>query len=164
MRALGWRILRATHWERGAEKLDTAPIPTDRLRDALERAGRVVFAYVFGSTARGRPTPESDLDVAVWIEDGLDAPDWAYRSLLPDLMAAARSDAVDLTVLNEAPPALRFTVQHTGEVIFERDAPGRAARVEFEQRARKDYWDFRPRLEEYAEFLRRRLERGRLGA
>ena len=163
MRRAPWRILPAAT-RHGSERLDPSSSFIERLRDVFEREGRVVFAYVFGSTVSGRPTPEPDLDVAVWIEDGLEAREWAYRSLLPDLMDAARSDAVDLTVLNGAPPALRFAVQHTGQPIFERGTRGRAARLEFEQRARKDYWDFKPRLEQYAEFLRRRLERGRFGA
>lgn len=139
-------------------------LPLDRLRDALGREGRVLFAYLFGSAARGEVAPRSDADVAVWLLDGREGREWAYRTLLPDFMTAAVTEAIDLTVLNDAPPALRFAVQKSGQAIFESGPAGRAARLEFEQRARKDYWDFKPRLEIYAAFLRQRLERGRFGA
>lgn len=136
----------------------------DRLRDALRREGRVAFAYLFGSAARGDASAGSDVDIALWLADGTEAREWAYRSLLPELMAAGRTNAVDLTILNDAAPALRFAVQKSGELIFESGAEAHAARIAFEQRARKDYWDFKPRLERYARFLRQRLERGGFGA
>jgi len=144
--------------------MDAEQLLITRLRDALDCEGRVRFAYLFGSAAGGAPRGARDLDVAVWLVDGSAAREWAYRSLLPDLMVAARSDAVDLTILNDAPPALRFAVQKTGIPILESSAGGRAARLAFEQRARKDFWDFRPRLERYAQCLRERLERGAFGA
>lgn len=138
-------------------------VDTDELRDVLRRRGRVAFAYVFGSAARGAHSSGSDIDIAVWLARGPADREWAYRSLLPDLMAAAGTDAVDLTVLNNAPPALRFAVQKTGELLFQGEAD-RQARLKFEQRARKDYWDFRPRLVHYAEHLLKRLEGGSFGA
>lgn len=137
---------------------------TDRLREVLRREGLVTFAYLFGSAARGAAGALSDLDVAVWLADGREVREWAYRVLLPDLMAAAGTNALDLTVLNDAPPTLRFAVQKTGELVYESGPESRRSRLEFEQRARKDYWDFRPRLELYAKFLRERLERGGFGA
>lgn len=139
-------------------------VDTDRLRGVLGRRGRVAFAFIFGSSVAGTESSGSDIDIAVWLVNGPADREWAYRSLLPDLMAAAGTDAVDLTVLNDAPPALRFAVQKTGELLFQAGEAGRHARSLFEQRARKDYWDFRPRLVHYAEQLSKRLERGSFGA
>ena len=53
-----------------------------RLADALEEREEVLEAYLFGSRARGRQRPGSDVDVAVYVdearaEDGR----WGYRAM-----------------------------------------------------------------------------------
>lgn len=40
----------------------------ERLRCAFEGREEIIFAYVFGSTARGRTHTRSDVDVAVYVE------------------------------------------------------------------------------------------------
>ena len=63
-----------------------------RLADALEEREEVLEAYLFGS--RGRQRPESDVDVAVYVdearaEDGR----WGYRAMLTtELMTALATD------------------------------------------------------------------------
>lgn len=76
----------------------------DRLRTALERHPEVLVAYLFGSAARGRPGPLSDVDVAVLLAEDREGAGRAL-DLIGDLAAAAATDDVDLVVLNEAPRA-----------------------------------------------------------
>ncbi len=68
----------------------------------------VVSAYVFGSHAQGAAHRESDVDVAV-LFDRAAVPDRAERGrravrLSAALVAATHCNAVDVLVLNDAPP------------------------------------------------------------
>lgn len=48
--------------------------PVDRLRAANDAfVPQVRFAYLFGSRAQGRERPDSDIDVAVVLDDGIAA-------------------------------------------------------------------------------------------
>ncbi len=54
----------------------------EELRAALRRHPRVLVAYLFGSTARGRAGPLSDVDVAVLLaEDGDPFPAYLTHSI-----------------------------------------------------------------------------------
>ena len=94
---------------------------------ALERAllplPEVQAALLFGSHATGRAKPESDIDIAVLLDE---APEPSKRkALLRNLIAALgerlRADRLDLVILNDAPPKLAFHVLKDGKLAFERD-------------------------------------------
>jgi hypothetical protein len=53
---------------------------------------------------------------------------------------------VDLVVVNRAPPDLVHRILRDGERVFERDA---SARIQFEIRARNEYFDLLPYITEY---------------
>ena len=120
----------------------------ERLRQAFkDREQGVAAVYLFGSVARGESRSGSDLDVAVLLEP---APErGTFESLRLDLRAALESDLgrkVDLVVLNHAPPDLAHRVLRDAVLIIE---PDPSARVRFEVRARNEYWDLKPYLDEY---------------
>ena len=120
----------------------------ERLRRAFRGRERGVAAvYLFGSVARGERRPGSDLDVAVLLEP---APErGTFESLRLDLRAELESELgrdVDLVVLNHAPPDLAHRVLRDAVLIIE---PDPSARVRFEVRARNEYWDLKPYLDEY---------------
>lgn len=73
-----------------------------RIRGVLENRPEVVFATLFGSRATGRARPDSDWDLAVFVDESLDA---AARFDLRRQIAAALEPAVevDIVVLNDAP-------------------------------------------------------------
>ncbi len=64
---------------------------------------RVIFAYLFGSAARGDIGPLSDIDIAVFLSPG---PGESYQemklSLHADLCRALKTNEVDVLVLNGA--------------------------------------------------------------
>jgi predicted nucleotidyltransferase len=100
----------------------------ERLRGALQRHPRVLVAYLFGSTARGRAGPLSDVDVAVLLaEDGDPFP--AYLDVVGELGSAVGPDRVDVVLLNDAPVALACRVLRDGRLLLCRD-----------ERARIDHW------------------------
>ena len=120
----------------------------ERLRRAFRgREQGVAAVYLFGSVARGEWRPGSDLDVAVLLEP---APErGTFESLRLDLRAERESDFgrdVDLVVLNHAPPDLTHRVLRDSVLVIE---PDPSARVRFEVRARNEYWDLQPYLDEY---------------
>ena len=120
----------------------------ERLRQAFKGRERGVAAvYLFGSVARGESRPGSDLDVAVLLEP---APErGTFESLRLDLRAELESGLgrdVDLVVLNHAPPDLAHRVLRDAVLVIE---PDPSARVRFEVRARNEYWDLKPYLDEY---------------
>ena len=128
------------------------------LQQALESTDEILFAFLFGSRARGNARPNSDWDVGVYLEDGLDART-RFRvrlRLLADLDALGR---VDVVVLNDAPPLLAQQAL-AGERLLVRDE---TALVRFTVRtlsmAEDDRYFSRIHFRERV----KRLEEGRFG-
>ena len=135
------------------------PLPRDigdriaTLPTVLEDCPGVVFAYVFGGMGTGRPTPLSDVDVAVYLADGVD-PLETRLDLIGKITAHLATDEVDVVVLNNAPTALLGRVLVTRRVLLDRDA---FLRHRFESRALREFFDFRAFEREH---LSRRFGRG----
>ena len=102
---------------------------------------QVLFAYLFGSAARGDQTALSDVDIAVYIaKETTDAFD-ARLSLHADLCRALKRNDVDVVVLNTATNLILLDeVVRTGKVLYD-GAPG--VRAEFELRIRHQAIDFK---------------------
>ena len=108
-----------------------------RLARALSPRGEILEAYLFGARARGQARRDSDIDVAVYVDetrarDGV----WGYRAeLTTDLMAALGTNDVDVVVLNRAPILLYHRVLRDGVRVLSRDlrdttpAPARRSRA-----------------------------------
>lgn len=117
-----------------------------------ERVRGVISAYLFGSHTTGRVHRDSDVDMAVLLDHGTfptTRSRFEARLILSSRVGhALGSDAVDLIVLNDAPPHLVRRVMTEGTRVFCAD-PGadhaarrtallRAADLEpFLQRARQ---------------------------
>jgi predicted nucleotidyltransferase len=136
------------------------------LRDSLARGLRteptVRLAWLFGSRARGTERRDSDVDVAVLVDDacadGPGALKDSYFRLIPAMTGAVRSDLIDLVILNHAPPLLRHRVVRDGVLLY---ACSDAERVRFVHGTLREYLDFEPRLREQTRLLIRRLKEGR---
>ena len=102
-------------------------------------------AYLFGSCARGKAQPHSDIDVAVYVDETLaDDGNFGYRAKLTTvLMAGLGYNDVDVVVLNRAPPLLYHRVLRDGVRVLSRDLPATTTR---EGRALSRYCDFLPQL------------------
>jgi predicted nucleotidyltransferase len=87
---------------------------------------RLVSAYLFGSHAEGRAHRESDIDVACLL-DCFVYPDEDRRfnarvDSIGAIGSALESNAVDLVVLNDAPPSLARAIITRGRRVFCRDS------------------------------------------
>ncbi|MHB1047399.1 MAG: type VII toxin-antitoxin system MntA family adenylyltransferase antitoxin [Thermoanaerobaculia bacterium] len=128
---------------------------SSEVRQTLERAFAasappgVVAAYLFGSHAEGRSHRESDVDVAVLLDDRI-YPTVAERSearvrIASWLVGALSVNDVDLLVLNGAPPLLGRKVVTDGLSVHVADA----------ERAREFVRDVQLRAADLAPFLAR---------
>lgn len=138
------------------------PLDVEALVAYLNWQPDVVAVYLFGSVARERVGPRSDVDVAVLLRDGLSSEEMFEQrlQLLGDLGSFSDRE-VDVVVLNTAPLLLQQQVLKYGRVIYERDS---LARIRFEVRARKLYFDLRPLRDFYRPVLFREIKEIGLGA
>lgn len=133
--------------ERGPEPVGAAEAAL-RAYFAAERPAGVVAAYLFGSLANRTAHAESDVAVAVLLDRGA-FPDRTSRAraavaLGTALIAATHRNAVDVVVLNDAPPELVASVVTSGVRLHCVDA---AAERAFTRDALLRYADVRPFLE-----------------
>lgn len=108
----------------------------------LFRDRGIVLAYLFGSVARDRERPDSDLDLAVLLPR--DVPPAAYARIAMglswDIVGLTHVDDVDVVVLNDAPPVLAREIVTTGRLLY-----GTASEdLEFRLLTLKRYMDTEP--------------------
>ena len=116
---------------------------------------------MFGSVARGRARPDSDIDVAVLVHGAPRPRDpLTYRlTLMTEFGSALRRRDVEVVVLNDAPPLLAHRILSQGRLVYERSA---AARVRFQVKTAQRYADAIPMYETYLTYLKRQRRKGRV--
>lgn len=115
---------------------------------AREDAAPMVALYLYGSAARGRVTPLSDLDLAALFPSRV-SEDRRWRELpllgsaVARRLARRTSEALEVDVhdLSSLPIAVQGRVLTEGILVLSLDE-GR--RVRFEDRTRRRYFDFLP--------------------
>jgi predicted nucleotidyltransferase len=108
----------------------------------------VVFAYLFGSQAKGTAGSLSDIDIAVYFDDEVDTTEYFDLKLevLGEITDLYKTDEVDLVVLNEAPPLLAHRILKDGLLIF---SDNEKVRLAFEVKAVLKYLDWKPYVDKY---------------
>jgi predicted nucleotidyltransferase len=133
----------------------------DTLRAALGDRPEVLDAYLFGSRATGRERPDSDVDVAVFLDPGRTAEHGRLQlDLIGRLESASSGQRADMVVLNRAPPLLYHRVLRDGIRLVSRDLVATTRREGF---ALSRYFDDLPRLEANARVLSARIRAGEFG-
>lgn len=102
----------------------------------------VLFAYVFGSYAKGRTTAKSDVDIAVFFDAKVVKE--KYSAILGDLREELAQrleayDRIDIVALNNAPPLLEREVVYEGKLLYALD---KAAQAHYQARAVSRWLDF----------------------
>ena len=155
VRVSDWRVRRATAirptnclryaWIMNPPTHDGETIKA-RLCGLLEPRPEILEAYLFGSAARGAEQPHSDLDIAVFIDEAAAVQGaFGYQAeLTAELMAGLATNAIDVVILNRAPPLLYHRVLRDGIRIISRDLRATTTR---EARALSRYCDFVPQLD-----------------
>jgi hypothetical protein len=132
------------------------------LRKSLTARPEILDAYLFGSLARGDDERHSDVDVAVFVDpDRLPGSAFGYvAELTAELGTALGSNAVDIVVLNEAPPLLYHRVLRDGVRILARNLVATTTR---EGRALSQFCDYVPHLRKIDTLHAARIAAGGFG-
>ena len=117
----------------------------------LESHPKVLFSYIFGSLAKGRQLPLSDVDIAVYLAETFDVTDDKLE-ILGKLIGILQTDEIDLVVLNTAGLPLIMHVLRNKKIIVDKDP---FARHIFESLMMRKYFDFS--IKESAQLKRRYL-------
>ncbi len=113
----------------------------------------VAVVYLFGSQAKGRTTPMSDIDIGIVFQ----SPDSPTDSLtvytrLYDLFTDhfPPPGEIDIVFLQQSPASFQYQVIKHGIVLYEDDPVFRA---NYEEQVIKEYLDFEPVLRRFSEAL-----------
>jgi predicted nucleotidyltransferase len=119
----------------------------------------IAFAYLFGSLAKGNTRPESDIDVAIFLnlENPSDDLFKIRLTLLHELYHLLGTERVDLIVLNQCPLSLKYRVLRQG-ILFSQNVP--VQRRKFQERITRDYLDLLPFLQAHNKIVQQRMREG----
>jgi len=123
----------------------------EKISECLEPRKEVRFTYLFGSRVEGVSGPESDLDLAVYLDkEDISQTNPLYETRLSLEIEEAIGNIleVDILELNRASLILKYQVTSKGKLVFARNEE--EAR-DFEALIRKKYFDFYPKRREYNE-------------
>jgi predicted nucleotidyltransferase len=132
------------------------------LADFFAQQPDVVVAYLFGSVAKGTARAQSDVDVAVLLDERLEPRQQSerYLALLGGEVDRFADRPLDVRLLNGTTPLFCSQVVKHGQVIYERT---RAERIAFEVSTMANYADTKPMRDFFAHDLYQRIREGKLG-
>lgn len=116
-------------------------IDTEQLRSFFEDRPNCDLVYLFGSTSEGSVRDGSDLDLAILFDEKPDIMELA--GLRADLQTLLHFEEIDIAVLNDASPILRFEALQ-GKRIYSRD---RGQEAIFASLTAREYEDARAMVE-----------------
>ncbi len=106
--------------------------------DYLQSRRDVLFAYLFGSLAKGNITPLSDVDISVYLSEK-SGHTHRKMDILGALADILNTDEIDLVLLNNAPLTLRIKILENKKLIVDK-AP--FFRHKYESLTIREYFDF----------------------
>ena len=112
--------------------------------DFLKNRQKVVFSYLFGSLARDKVLPLSDIDVAIYLKEGVDL-NKEKMNILQDLIDLLGTEEIDLVLLNTAPLTLKARIVENKKILVDKEP---FLRHSFESLVLREYFDFSKKEEE----------------
>lgn len=106
----------------------------------------MIAVYLFGSFARGTERQQSDVDVAILYADTPAKTLDGLPLTLEEGLERHLGRAVQVVVLNHVSADLIHRVLMDGKLLIDRDP---SSRIQFEVRARDEYFDLQPILRRY---------------
>jgi uncharacterized protein len=102
----------------------------------LNSVYKIKLLYIFGSYAKGTNNDDSDIDIAVLLEEGYSP--LHKVSLLGNLSDTLKTDNIDLVILNSAHSVLKHQVIKYGKIVYNESEE---SRILYEVRVLKEYMD-----------------------
>lgn len=92
----------------------------ETIKNYLYKRNEIIFAYLYGSFVKGTNNKESDLDIAIYIDENQKpaSSKYGYRSYLISEIQAFKTKDIDLIILNESPNLITFNVLKEGRLLF----------------------------------------------
>jgi len=146
----------------------SAPDPVEpieaiaKIKRYFRGRAEVSALYLFGSFSRDKGTAESDIDIAVLLDESR-MKGKNFESLKNRYYAASPTfslKTVDIVILNTAPTFLKYQVLKTAKVLFDRK---RKLRTKFTENAITEYLDFKPIEDIYLNAVAGRFRRANNG-
>jgi len=134
----------------------------NKIKAALISKPEIVFAYLFGSVAKGTANKLSDIDLAIYLNSSYEhrSSGYGYQSELITELSELLNAKVDLVILNKASTMLRYQVIKNGLLLLSRS---NAQRRTFHEKAVRDYLDFKPFMKVQHQYLKQRILSGSFG-
>ena len=90
----------------------------NKCKDILIKYDKIVFAYIFGSYAKGNVRENSDIDIAIYLKDNIDTHE--YLDMKMEISEALKRE-VDLVILNDTTPLLKYEIYKNNILLFTND-------------------------------------------
>jgi len=128
----------------------------ESITKVLETERDILFAYLFGSYAKGTQNEQSDIDIAVYLSDEKIL---EKQPLYPSRLAIRIENVldkkkVDVRILNGSTLRFKNQVLMHGKLLLSTDEK---KRIEFETSSLAQYFDFKPHIDRYDAARRVRL-------
>lgn len=122
----------------------------------LFKESPVLFAYLYGSYAKGQPHPFSDLDIAIYVEGKASKASLDLELYLSTKMDELLNHTVssDIRTLNHLPLTVQGNILTHCQLIYEQDSP---KRIQYETQIRMAYFDFLPIIKQHQNAYRQKL-------
>src|SRR3990170_1805686 len=104
----------------------------------LHSRENILFDYLFGSLGRGKLSPLSDVDIAVYLSDSAN-PGEKKLEILERLIDLLKTDEIDVVILNNAPLTLKMSLLQSRKVMVDK-VP--FLRHQYESLVIREYFDF----------------------
>lgn len=122
----------------------------------------IAFVYLFGSSAKKRTTPRSDIDLAVYLipsEKNSDV-ESRFDQIYHELNRLSPPASLDLIDLNKTPPYLAYEILKEGDLFFCKEE---SLKISFIAKTLRDYFDRSHARELYFKKMAERIEEGKFG-
>lgn len=123
---------------------ESVQLVPETLKDICDLYG-IELVFLFGSHVKNRTTPESDLDIGIYLSNRI-SPERIWK-LQCSLMGIYERCDIDLVILNDASPLLLFDLLLNHKLIYMRDEE---VLYRFFSWARKRYWQYQIHFKKYA--------------
>lgn len=130
-----------------------------RLVKALQQDNDILFAYLFGSYGKGKPTSLIDIDLAVYFRSRGHMMDKKIDLFLL-VSGILKTDEIDIVLLNESTPLLIHSIMQTGKLLFSKDE---LERIRFLSKNLKEYLEMEYYREKYQEAMKKRIKERNFG-
>jgi len=130
-----------------------------KLKERLLKEKDIVFCYIFGSYGRGKISPLSDIDIAIYLDTKRNLFE-RKNEILNILSNIFKTDEIDLVILNESPPSLIYSVFNTGKLFFSKNE---LLRIKFFAKNLKEYMEMDYYRKRFWNSMKKRIREGKFG-